>query len=104
MADPIPLSSSLDTVMRSLRGTSRVAVSGVFGRWADAVGENVAEHVRPLKLDGDRLIVGVVNPAWATQVAFLESTIIERLADVAGVHVEELQVRVVDSFVRSRSS
>jgi predicted nucleic acid-binding Zn ribbon protein len=94
MDDPIPISQSLDGVVRSLRGPSRAAVSGLFGSWADAVGEQVAAHVRPLKLDERTLVVEVDDPAWATQVKFLTRTIIERLGEVAGVVVERVEVRV----------
>jgi predicted nucleic acid-binding Zn ribbon protein len=92
--DPIPLSTSLDGVVRSLRGPSRKTVSGLFGRWDEAVGAQVAEHVTPVKLDEGVLVVRVDDPAWATQVKFLTGTIIERLADVAGVRVERIDVRV----------
>lgn len=92
--DPIPISSSLDGVVRSLRGPSRAAVGGVFGRWVDAVGDQVAEHVKPVKLDGTTLVVEVDDPAWATQVKFLTPMITERLADVAGITVERVDVRV----------
>ncbi len=94
MNDPIPISQSLDGVVRSLRGPSREAVGGVFGRWVDAVGEQVAERVRPLKLDERVLVVEVDDPAWATQVKFLTATIIERLREVAGVEIERVEVRV----------
>ena len=94
MNDPIPISQSLDGVVRSLRGPSREAVGGVFGRWVDAVGEQVAERVRPLKLDERVLVVEVDDPAWATQVKFLTPTIIERLREVAGVEIERVEVRV----------
>lgn len=94
MNDPIPISQSLDGVVRSLRGPSRQAVGGLFGKWRDAVGEQVAEHVRPLKLDGRVLLVEVDDPAWATQVKFLSTMIIERLLDVAGVEIERIEVRV----------
>lgn len=100
MNDPIPISNSLDGVVRSLRGPSRQAVSGVFGRWTEAVGEQVATHVRPLKLDERVLVVEVDDPAWATQVKFLTSTIIERLAEVAGVDVDRVEVRVDRRAVR----
>ena len=83
-SDPIPLSSSLDAVVKSLRGPSRAAVGGVFGRWDEAVGEQIAAHVQPVKLDGGTLVVEVDDPVWATQVKFLASTIIERLRTVAG--------------------
>jgi len=92
--DPIPISQSLDGVVRSLRGPSRAAVSGVFGKWVDAVGEQVADHVRPLKLDERVLVVEVDDPAWATQVKFLAPTIIGRLREVAGVEIDRVEVRV----------
>jgi predicted nucleic acid-binding Zn ribbon protein len=94
MNDPIPISDSLDGVVRSLRGPSRSAVGGVFGRWPEAVGEQIAEHVRPLKLDDRALVVEVDDPAWATQVRFLVPTIIERLREVAGVEIDRVEVRV----------
>lgn len=94
MSEPIPISDSLDGVVRSLRGPSRKAVGGVFGRWPDAVGAQIADHVRPLKLDEGVLTVEVDDPAWATQVKFLAPTIIERLRDVAGVEVARVDVRV----------
>lgn len=94
MRDPIPISNSLDGVVRSLRGPSRSAVSGLFGRWEEAVGAQVAAHVKPVKLDEGVLVVEVDDPAWATQVKFLTSTITQRLAEVAGVRVERIEVRV----------
>jgi predicted nucleic acid-binding Zn ribbon protein len=77
-----------------LRGPSREAVSGLFGNWDEAVGEQVATHVRPIKLDEAVLVVEVDDPAWATQVKFLSSNIIARLHEVAGVRVERIDVRV----------
>lgn len=92
--DPIPLSASLDGVVRSLRGPSRRVVGGLFGRWTEVVGEQVAAHVSPRKLDDGVLVVEVDDPAWATQVRFLTATIIERLRTVAEVQVERIEVRV----------
>lgn len=92
--EPIPISNSLDGIVRSLRGPSRQAVSGLFGRWDEAVGPQVAEHVRPVKLDEGVLVVQVDDPAWATQVRFLAHTITERLFVVAKVEVDRIEVRV----------
>lgn len=97
MADPVPLSQSLDSVMRSLRGADRVQLGGLFGRWDEAVGEAVAAHVQPIKLDHGVLLVEADDPAWATQVKFLADTIVERLFDVAGVEVRSVEVRVARS-------
>lgn len=104
--DPVSLGDSLRNVVRSLRpeaasgrtpgrrGVDAAAMGGVFGRWDEAVGEAVAAHVQPVKLDGTTLVVEVDDPAWATQVKFLELTVRTRLQEVAGVTVDRLEVRV----------
>ena len=100
VSDPVPISRSLDSSMKSLRGTDRIQIGGVFGRWDDAVGPTVAAHVRPVRLDQGVLTVEADEPAWATQVKFLSSTITARLAEVAGVEIEHIEVRVARSSPR----
>jgi predicted nucleic acid-binding Zn ribbon protein len=92
--DPVPISSALDDVITSLRGPSRAAVGGLFGRWDEAVGEHVATHVKPVKLDQGVLVVEVDDPAWATQVKFLTPMITERLEAITGVRVDRIDIRV----------
>lgn len=99
----MPIGDSLNSVIRSLRNDSSDTASssqpanqmgGVFGRWAEAVGDAVAAHVKPIKLDGTKLIVEVDDPAWATQMRFLETALKQRLLEVAGATVEIVEVRV----------
>ncbi|MDX2380762.1 MAG: DUF721 domain-containing protein [Acidimicrobiia bacterium] len=97
MRDPVPLTSALDGIMKSLRGTDRKEIGGVFGRWDESVGDGVAAHVRPVKLDKGVLTVEADDAAWATETKFMSGRLIERLAEVAGVHVERLEVRVAGS-------
>ena len=101
--DPVPFGDSLDRVVRSLRNDAPDSTSpsqtasqmgGVFGRWAEAVGDAVALHVTPVKLDGTKLVVEVDDPAWATQLRFLETTLKARLLEVAGATIETVEVRV----------
>ena len=92
--DPIPISVSLDEVVRSLRGPGSLEVKGVFGRWEEAVGAQLAAHARPVRLDRGVLVVEVDEPAWATQIALLANTIRERLDSVTGVQVDRVEVRV----------
>jgi predicted nucleic acid-binding Zn ribbon protein len=87
MAEPVPITKSLDGIMKSLRGTDRIQIGGVFG-------PNVAAHVRPVRLDQGVLTVESDDAAWATQVKFLSGTIIARLEEVAHVQVERVEVRV----------
>ncbi|MEO7371863.1 MAG: DUF721 domain-containing protein [Ilumatobacteraceae bacterium] len=101
--DPLPIGESLNRVVRSLRNDTSTGgasshtasqMGGVFGRWAEAVGDAVAAHVKPVKLDGTKLIVEVDDPAWATQLRFLETALKQRLLEVAGAVIETVEVRV----------
>ncbi len=93
--DPIPLSSSLDAVVRSWRGGDGRTTASVFASWEAAVGEHLAQHARPLSLDEGCLVVEVHEPGWATQLRFLEADLLERLAGVVGPgRILRLEVRV----------
>ena len=102
--EPVPISDSLAGVVESLRGpagpggsSASVAprtMGGVFGRWNEIVGDVVAGHVQPVKLDGERLIVEVDDPAWATQLRFLEADLKARLQATIGATVERFEIRV----------
>ncbi len=96
--EPVPLTDALDGLLGSLRGgAGRAEVGGLFGRWEDAVGPAVASNVRPVRLERGTLLVEVDDPAWATQVRFLTDDLRARLAAVAGVQVERVEVRVARS-------
>lgn len=97
--EPVPLGDSLQDVVRALRPAqaastpSNKSVGDVFGRWEEVVGTAVAANVRPVRLDSDRLVVEVDDPAWATQLRVLEGDLRSRLASI-GVRVERIEVRV----------
>jgi predicted nucleic acid-binding Zn ribbon protein len=93
------LSAALDELLSTLqapgaRAASSKAVGGVFARWDETVGAQVAAHARPVKLDGERLIVEVDESGWATQLRFLESDLLDRLATVTGERLAGIDLRV----------
>lgn len=94
--EPVALHDSLDRLVRGLHGGQEGATSmgSLFSRWTEAVGSAVAAHAKPVKLDQGRLLVEVDEPGWATQLRFLERTVIERLKSVADIDVTRFEVRV----------
>jgi predicted nucleic acid-binding Zn ribbon protein len=94
----MPLGESLDGLVRSMQGRGAAgaaqAMGGVFGRWTEIVGEAVAAHVQPVRLDGGRLVVEVSDPAWATQMRLLTDRVQERIHAVTGTAVETVEIRV----------
>ena len=95
--DPRPLNEAMDRLLRSLKGGDRQTTVTVFSRWAELVGDSVAAHVRPLKLDGGTLVVEVDDPAWATQMKFLERDLLDRLTAAGSGPVERVEIRVKKS-------
>ncbi len=92
--EPRPLSRALGRVLKSLRGGDVSTTATVFGRWSDLVGDAVAAHVTPVKLDRGTLVVEVDDPAWATQMRFLEADLLARLRGSGEMAVERLEMRV----------
>jgi predicted nucleic acid-binding Zn ribbon protein len=93
--DPRSIKASLDQVARSLGGPDAASLSGLFGRWADIVGPQLAAHARPLSLASGVLVVAVTEPAWATQLTYLESELLGRFKDaLGGGVVDRVEVRL----------
>lgn len=93
--DPVPMTDSLDRVVRRLGGASVDATTGLFARWVELVGEGVARNSRPVSIRGNVLVVAVDDPAWATQLRFLERQLLDRLdAELGAGSVTSIDVRV----------
>ena len=94
-SEPRPLDGSLDALSKRLGLEGAVGVGRLFAGWPEIVGEAMAEHVRPVRIDRSALVVAVDHPAWATQVRRLGDTLLDRASAHAGVErPDRLDVRV----------
>jgi predicted nucleic acid-binding Zn ribbon protein len=59
-------------------------VHGVFGRWAELVGPEVAQHCTPESFADGKLVVRTDSTAWATQLRLLAPTVVRRLNEELG--------------------
>ena len=101
-ADPARVSDSLDRLVRHLGGSSTDVTTSLVGRWPDLVGPNVGANSRPVRLRGGVLTVAVADPAWATQLRFLEATLVARLqAELGADAVTAIEVRVRPETLRA---
>lgn len=93
--EPRPVGVSLDRVAAALGVPSASTIVTVFAAWPDLVGESVAARARPRTLKDGTLVVHVDEPAWATQLRWLEADLLARLAEVVGEgQVTRIEVRV----------
>jgi predicted nucleic acid-binding Zn ribbon protein len=96
MADPRPLGDGLDQVLRSLGAPKASALRTVFTEWHLVVGADIAAHAKPLSLEEGRLLIGVDEPGWATQLRYLNVEILSQLAAALGEGVvTRIDVRVL---------
>jgi predicted nucleic acid-binding Zn ribbon protein len=82
--DPQPLGESVQRLLAARGWETEAAVGGVVGRWAEIVGAELAEHVRPDVFADGVLVVQADSTAWATQVRSLAPTLVRRLNEEVG--------------------
>jgi len=87
--EPRPVADGLERVVRHLGAPSVQAVTDVFTVWEEAVGPQVAAHAAPKSLRDGVLKVTVDDPAWTTQLRFMESDILGRLRERLGADAPE---------------
>ncbi|MBG0814348.1 DUF721 domain-containing protein [Planomonospora sp. ID82291] len=61
-----------------------VAVGGVFGRWHEIVGPEMAAHTTPEGFDDGEVLVVADSTAWASQVRWLAGQVVRRLNEELG--------------------
>jgi predicted nucleic acid-binding Zn ribbon protein len=88
--DPHRVGDSLDRVLPGGR-TFRVLVE----RWSELVGDGLGARTRPSALHATTLVIAVDDPAWATQLKYLEGDLLTRFAEAVGAGaVTDLRVVV----------
>lgn len=91
---PRQLSEVLGKVMKRMKVSDEQGAMGLFSHWRQIVGDAVADHASPKRLEKRCLIVEVDEPAWATQLKFLETQLLNTLREHVGNEVDSLDIRV----------
>jgi predicted nucleic acid-binding Zn ribbon protein len=85
--DPQPFGAVLGKLVKA-RGWQRPAAEAtVFGEWAKVVGEEVAAHCRPVKLENGELTIEAESTAWATQLRLLAGKLLAGIGRTVGPNV-----------------
>ena len=80
----VKVGESLAELARQLGTASPDTLAVVFSRWPEVVGEAIAAHARPEKLDGEALVVSVDSPAWASHLRTLAPRVVSHLRGATG--------------------
>jgi predicted nucleic acid-binding Zn ribbon protein len=82
--DPALLGDQVSQLFAERGWQADLAVGSVTGRWAQIVGPEIAEHVRPVTFEDAVLTVQADSTAWATQIRLLSAQLLGRIAQEAG--------------------
>ncbi len=82
--DPQPLDTSVARVVADRGWELELRVRGVFARWPELVGADIAGHALPESFADGRLVVRTDSTAWATQLRLLAPTVLRRLNEELG--------------------
>lgn len=82
--DPQLLGAMVDKLVGDQGWELELRVRGVFARWPELVGEEVAAHSTPETFADGKLVVRTDSTAWATQLKLLAPTVLRRLNEDLG--------------------
>ena len=96
--DPQLLDTTVGRLVEDHGWDVDLRVAGVFARWAELVGDEVAQHVTPESFSDGVLTVRTASTAWAAQLKYLAPDLVRRLntelghgtvtlVEVAGPHL-----------------
>jgi predicted nucleic acid-binding Zn ribbon protein len=82
--DPQLLGATVDKLVGDQGWELELRMRGVFARWPELVGEEIAAHATPETFADGRLVVRTDSTAWATQLKLLLPTVLKRLNEDLG--------------------
>ena len=84
-ATAIPAVGDAVRALAARRGWRSHLVAGdLYEQWPAIVGDKLAEHTAPLRLQGGVLVLSASSPLWASEVKQLGSAITRRVNDLLG--------------------
>jgi predicted nucleic acid-binding Zn ribbon protein len=82
--DPQLLDTTLGRLVSQHGWELELRMRGVFARWSELVGPEIADHCTPETFTTGRLVVRTDSTAWATQLRLLAPNVLRRLNEELG--------------------
>jgi predicted nucleic acid-binding Zn ribbon protein len=82
--DPAMLGAAVGDLVRDRQWEKTLRSAGILTRWEQIVGEEIAAHCRPVRLEAGRLSCVAESTAWATQIRLLAVSLLQRIAAELG--------------------
>jgi predicted nucleic acid-binding Zn ribbon protein len=93
--EPRGVADALDAIRRELGMGAPSEIDALVAAWASLVGAALAAHSRPQTVRDGVLVVLADAAAWAGQLRYLDTVLVERIAEeLPAVTVREVRVSV----------
>ncbi|MGC4960797.1 DUF721 family protein [Gordonia sp. DT218] len=82
--DPQPLGRLAGNIAKDRGWQPHIGQGTLFGMWEQIVGTDIAAHAQPTTLSDNVLHIQAESTAWATQLRYMQSTILAKIAAAVG--------------------
>jgi hypothetical protein len=81
---PRRLDADLDRVLAGLGAPPAEVLTTIAKRWPELIGPDAAAICEPLSVSDGCLVIVVGEPAWVSQLRWMEADVVRRAAEVLG--------------------
>jgi len=82
--EPVHLRSVLEQVLKDFGTPDITVVTSIVDQWEEVVGLDLAAKISAVAISGSELIVRVDDPAWASQINWLEKQLLDKITSLVG--------------------
>ena len=82
--DPVLFGSAIQRLIAEKGWEDTTTAAGVLANWEKVVGDEIADHCRPVSLVDGELVLVAESTAWATQLRLLTKTLLVKVREHAG--------------------
>ena len=82
--EPVHLRSVLEQLLKDFGTPDITVVTSIIDQWEEIVGSDLASKISAVAISGSELIVRVEDPAWASQISWLENQLLDKITRLIG--------------------
>ena len=82
--EPVHLRSVLEQLLKDFGTPDISVVTSIVDQWEEVVGIDLAAKISAVAVSGSELIVRVDDPAWASQINWLEKQLLDKITNLVG--------------------
>ena len=90
---PRPVAHSMEKLLGRLGAPPSLdTMEVVFNRWSEVAGPELMDHLQPLRVRGNVLVVGAEHPAWVTRCRMESERMLATLRSMGNTTIERIEV------------